>query len=210
MGLAVAVGRLSDLVEHDEEEAEWLREAFASCNELLVANNLPVHNEPQTPLPEASRCAIDGYPYSFLHYLRRVYAHVVQDPSWKLQPVQAGDNPAEDPVAEEVAAQLDSHLLCHSDAEGYYLPIDFSDVLFDEAVPGMMLGSSYQLMRELTAIASNMEIKLNNGQLDDSEAERLNDEVENEGPFWIEKCVWLSLFEATRLSLKYKAAVCFT
>jgi hypothetical protein len=31
----------------------------------------------------------------------------------------------------------------------------------------------------------------------------------SEGPFWTELAVWISLFEAARLSIKHKTAICF-
>jgi len=212
VGLAVTVGMLSDLLQHDEEGAKWLRGSFATCNELLLANGLPVHSEPEISFPEVSRCTIHGYPYSFIHYLRRVYAHVALDPNWQIKPTGDDEDPAEDPIVEEVTDQLESHLLCHSDAEGFYLPVDFVDVLCatDELdVPGGMLCSSFQLMRELTTMAPTLGIKLNGNVLEDSEAGRLNELVEKEAAFWVETCVWLSLFEAARLSLKYKTAIVF-
>lgn len=210
MGLAIAVGMLSDLVENDAEGAEWLREELQSANALLVDQNYPAHVEPETRLPESSRCALDSYPYSFLHYLRRMYAHVARDPNWKPQEVGEGEDPSDDPVLEEETMEMQSHLLCHSDAEGFYFPVDFPEVFFDDDLPGGMLGSSYQLMRELVTLAPYLGIQLKNGELSDAEAERLNEESESEEGFWIEKCVWLSLFEAARLSLKHKTAICFT
>ncbi len=211
MGLAVTVGMLSDLLEHDLEGAEWLQEAIRSANSLLAAHKLPAHVEPNTPIRDASRCSLDSYPYSFLHYLRRIYAHVARDPNWQPQPVKDDEDPAEDPVVEEETMQMQSHLLCHSDAEGFYFPVDFEDVIFDEggSLPGGMLGSTQRLMQELITLAPYLGIKLQDGVLSDSEAARLNEESDAEGPFWIEVCVWLSLFEAARLSLKHKAAICF-
>jgi hypothetical protein len=47
------------------------------------------------------------------------------------------------------------------------------------------------------------------GQLSDSEAEKINAAVEAEAPLWVEKAVWISLFEAARLSIQYGTAVCF-
>jgi hypothetical protein len=212
MGLAVAVGLLSDLHENDPEGAEWLTGAIQAANALLTAQKLPAHVEPTVPFLEASRCSLDSYPYSFLHYLRRIYAHVARDPKWQPQPVKDGQDPAEDPIVEAETMRMQSHLLCHSDAEGFYFPIDFKDVIFDEdgTLPGGMLGSSHRLMHELITVAPCLGIRLQNGELSDSEAARLNEESEAEGPFWIEKCVWLSLFEAARLSVKHKAAICFT
>jgi hypothetical protein len=57
---------------------------------------------------------------------------------------------------------LASHLLCHSDAGGYYVPVDFGDPLFlpEEAeVRGAgMVGSSQGLLAELAGIASPLGI----------------------------------------------------
>lgn len=213
MGLGISVGMLAELLETDPEGAEWLRGALQAANELLAANKLPQHVEPERPLPEASRCGCDSYPYSFLHYLRRIYAHVLHDPHWEPEPLGEDESPTDDPVVEEETNMMSSHLLCHSDAEGFYVPIDFEDVLFDDGgdLPGGMLGSTQRLMEELVAVAPYLEIDLVDGELSDAEASRLDEEAESEeDPFWIEKLVWLSLFEAARLSLKYKTAICFT
>ena len=213
MGLAVEVGRLADLLVNDDPEgAEWLRTSFAHANALLAASGLPAHVEPEIPIPESSRCQIEGYPYSFLRYLRRIYAHVSRDPGWTPREVPEGEDPTDDPVLEDESAEMESHLRCHSDAEGFYFPIDFEEVIFDDGnnLPGGMLGSTQRLMGELVTLAPCLGINLRDGALDDSEAERVNEQTEAEGPFWIEKIVWLSLFEAARLSLKYKSAICFT
>jgi hypothetical protein len=51
---------------------------------------------------------------------------------------------------------------------------------------------------------------LEDGRLSDAEAERLNQETASERGFWIEKMVWLALYESARLSTEYKTAICFT
>ena len=155
MGLAIEVGMLADLVDHDVEGAAWTRESFAKVNEVLQKNGLPVHNEPETLPVIRSRAELAGYPYSFLHYLRRFYACSRVDPDWAPTPVADNDDPSLDPAVEEEMFMMSSHLLCHSDSEGFYMPIDFDDIIFDdvESVPGGMLGSSYRLMEELVEIA---------------------------------------------------------
>jgi hypothetical protein len=111
-----------------------------------------------------------------------------------------------------IAAKRLNHLLCHSDCEGFYLPIEFEEVLIDDhgQIPGGMLGSSFMLQKELVAVAPALGIRLENENLDDAEAERINGGVEAEGPLWIEKAVWLSLYEAARLSIEHKTAICFS
>ena len=57
-------------------------------------------------------------------------------------PVREGEDPSKDSLVED--ARFDFHLLIHSDAEGFYVPVDFKEVLFDEEqqLAGGMLGSS--------------------------------------------------------------------
>jgi hypothetical protein len=48
MGLAVEVGMLADLLDNDEEGAEWLRESLANANAVLTELSLPTHSEPES------------------------------------------------------------------------------------------------------------------------------------------------------------------
>ena len=162
MGLAVGVGVLADLNANDEDGAGWLRERLGKVNRVLADNNLPTHTEPKELPALRSRAPIGSFPYSFLHYLRRFAAHVWAKPGWKPEPFPEDEDPARDPLVTDEMAMLSSHLLCHSDAEGYYVPIDFEDPIFAETdmVPGGMLGSSYGLMRELVAVVPALGVKL--------------------------------------------------
>ncbi|HWP39303.1 MAG TPA: hypothetical protein VNL70_00155 [Tepidisphaeraceae bacterium] len=213
MGLAVVVGIVAQVARADPEAVEHYREEFARINEVLVERGLPEHTEPEELPALANRCSLESYPYSFLHSLRRVYAHRVRDAAWVATPVLEQQEAMNDPLVEEVTMEMTSHLLCHSDAEGYYLPIDFDEILFDEQqdrITGGMLGSSYRLRDELLFVAPALGINVLGKALPDSEADRITSCMEQEGPLWIEKTVWLSLFEAARLSIQHRAAICFT
>src|ERR1700722_10200635 len=98
MGLSVQVGVLADLMENDPEGAEWLREGFAAANKILSEHGLPSHSEPESLPRLKDRCSLNSYPYSFLHYLRRVYARRKEHPSWIAQPLPPGVKPTEDEV----------------------------------------------------------------------------------------------------------------
>jgi hypothetical protein len=213
MGLAVETGMLADLIVNDPEGAEWTRESLAKINEVLTENNLPEHQEPEQLPRMQNRAGLLSYPYSFLHHLRRFYARATNDPDWTPSPMPDGEDPVEDPVLDEEMNKMFSHLLCHSDAEGFYLPIDFHDVILDDEeqdrVPGGLLGSSYRLMEELVRIAPKLGIALDGEQLSDAEADKINKESESEVGLWIEQTVWISLFEAARLSIEHKTAICF-
>jgi hypothetical protein len=177
MSLAVVFGLLADLNANDAEGASRLRAALSKVNGVLAKNALPGHTEPESLPPVHSRASIAGFPYSFLHHLRRLAAHVSADPSWKPTPFPESDDPADDPEVADQFALFQSHLLCHSDCEGFYLPIDFPRPLFadEKRVPGGMLGSSQGLLRELVALAPFLGIKLSRGRLLDTEADRIND-----------------------------------
>lgn len=212
MGLAIEVGVLSYLVEHDAEGAEWVAEELGKINEALKTGGLPTHSEPKTLPPLKSRCSTDSYPYSFLHFLRRVVARRLNDPGWLATPVVDGEDPADDPIVGRELQTMRSHVICHSDAEGYYLPIDFDEVVFveDESVPGGgIVGSSQRVLEELITVAPALGIVLNGSQLSDAEAQRIDAETD-EAPLFVERLVWLSLFEAARLSVEHRTAIRFS
>jgi hypothetical protein len=211
MGLGVSVGALAWLKTADAEGYEWHSRQLAIVNTVLLAHNLALHHEPDELPVLQSRATLDGFPYSFLHYLRRVYANVSQNPNWVPIEVTDDADPVDDPAIDyELSVRMISHLVCHSDAEGYYVPVDFADVLYDDQLAGGMLGSTQTLMRELASIAPTLGITLTaSGELADAEAERINNVTDDDGPWYRELTVWLTLYEACRLSIQHKTAISF-
>jgi hypothetical protein len=211
MGLAVCIGNLAECIKDDEEWADDVREELQRVNALLEANGIEPFDEPEE-LPELqSRCPINGYPYSFLHYLRRVAAIRANEPDFVAQPLEKGMEP-DSPWIEVEAQKNLNHLICHSDAEGYYVPRAFKPVLIDESgeIPGAYVGSSYTLHDELVAVAPALKISLSGKELSDSEAQRISELIESESALWIEHLVWLDLFEASRLSIQHGTAIVFS
>ena len=210
MGLSVEVGLLAELMEEDPEGAEWLRESFAAVNKVLARENLPLHHEPETLPPMSNRCPLSGYPYSFLHYLRRAYACRKADKAWVAHALPPSEEPTDDPDLRAEYARGESHLLMHSDAEGFYVPVDFESVLYDqgEGVPGEAIGSSYRLLDELLFVAPAIGIFPDGRNLSDEQANEIA-ALTDKDELHIEKLVWLSLFEAARLSIEHGTAICF-
>jgi hypothetical protein len=210
MGLSISVGYLDDMERNDAEGAAWFKESLEQLNRALQEHDLKPHLEPERLEAVSSRSDCSGFPYSFLHYLRRVYAHVKRNPVWRAEALEVGQDPTEDCVLDEEMFMFDSHLLNHADHGGYYVPQVFEDVIYDDAVPGTMIGSSQQLLRELIQTAPALGIVLQNGELSDSEAARINQVGETDTGLHRENIVWIALYEAARLSIKHNTLIVFS
>lgn len=207
MGLAVGIGVLADLVIHDSEGAEWTRRSIASLNAVLQRNGHPEHREPESfPQPLFGLMhSCTSFPYSFIHYLRRAFAHVREGLA---VPDDDELRPEHESVVEEASTMFDSHLLCHSDCEGLYVPIELGDPIFDDDVPGTMLGSSQALLLELLEVAPHIGVTLEDGRLTPACEVELR-AIEDSGPLWRERLVWYTLFEAATLSIEHKTLIVF-
>lgn len=213
MGLAVSVGNLAWFLKRGYgEDAEHFRHDLREVNRVLAANGLPAHIEPEVLPRLKDRSRLCGLPYSWLHYLRRAVAFARQAPD-EFRPLAAGDDPTTDSrVDREIFVMMDSHLICHSDCEGYYVPIDFPDPLYDDRggkLPGGILGSSQQAMRELLLTAPLLGIRAPEGVLADEGAAEIANEPERANPYWIERKVWLELFDRLSYGIEHKSAVSF-
>ncbi|WP_225724595.1 MULTISPECIES: hypothetical protein [unclassified Nocardia] len=208
MGLAIGTHELADLLDEYPEGVEEYRADLDAINLLLAGEGLPRHDEPRVHGPVKPRGHMDSFPYSYLHYLRRAYAHAYRNPDRPLTPVADGKKPMDDPVVEMLEDLFESHLICHSDAEGYYVPIDFEEVLADEDLTGGMVGSSVALLRELIFVAPYLGIELQDGELTDATAAAVN-ETPVDHPLERERIVWLALFENARVSVANGTMITF-
>src|SRR5262245_47500895 len=124
MGLVVSVGRLADLRVHDPEGAEMLANEFHAVNRVLASNGLPSHTEPEFLPPIGDRVPLgSSMPYDWLHYLRRAVAYAMR-PEERFRPLRGSEDPDEDSVYQDVLFSCESHIICHSDCEGFDVPID--------------------------------------------------------------------------------------
>ena len=196
---------------HDAEGAEWIQKNVALVNQFLAEEGLPAHVEPREFGPAKKRLHVSSFPYSFLHYLRRAFARLSEGAP--VTPVPEGEDPTDDSYLDDAASMMDSHLLCHSDCEGYYVPIDFAEPIFDvedRGLPGGMMGSSQGLMKELIQVAPAIGIELQKGELSDGEAAKIAAENDESKPFYIERLVWLALYENARVSIANKTLLVFS
>jgi hypothetical protein len=209
MGLAIAVGNPcigSDGTVYDSEGVADFRRQFAVLRDALAAEGITGWSEPDLPPPPQGT----SFPYGWLHYLRRAYALV-----WDKQevtPVRNRDDLERAAgIVEDATMMLSSHLLCHSDAQGYYVPVRFDDPVFlsDDLPGGGMVGSSYALLDELMRVAPAIGITpAEDGTIADEESIRSADRTG--APFAIEQTVWLALYDACRASIRYGSAIVFS
>jgi hypothetical protein len=211
MGLAIEVGILSDLVGAAEDEIADVRAELDGLSAALAAEGV-VWSEPEGVLVPPTRADVASFPYSWLHYLRRVLALVTT--RQVVTPVDGSDAVDRDRQrVDDVTMMYSSHLLCHSDCEGYYVPVAFATPLFlpedSGVVGGGMVGSSQGLLAELRWCAPAIGIELAADQsLSDAEAQRLA-ELPDTADFAIESTVWLALHEACEASIASGCAIVF-
>jgi len=213
MGLAINIAFKADMKQNDAEGYQWAKEMFATTNRFLESEGEGTWTEPEVCNP-TTRPYVGSFPYSFLHYLRRAYSYACEFPDTKKAP--SGELSSRDEsIIDDASSMMSSHLLCHSDAEGLYVPVNFEDPLFDTdemGVPGGgMLGSSQGLLKELREVAAFLEIELTEAGLPDHEAKRLYDiSCEDGHEYFREYCVFLALWEAANASVKHNTAIVFS
>jgi len=170
---------------------------------------LPLHHEPEQVPKLPYRGHLIGMGYSGLHYLRRAVAFARQAPE-EFCPLPEGEDVTSDlRVDEELFVRMDSHLICHSDCEGFYVPIDFPIPVYNDDLPGGCLGSSQRALAEILLAAPLLGIPLEGEKLADEVAASIVQETEDSHPYAIERQVWFTLHECLRHSIEYKCAVVF-
>jgi len=183
MNLTITVGILADRIRHNPGEVEHLRHKLTTASEAMVAANHPAHVEPENceVLRRVARAEF-GW-----QALREAAGYIWQNqliPRWPMLDGLDADK-SEDlfqaaiaaeevvkpslwqrlsgKVPEPVAPPPFMHLSLHSDVDGYYLPVDFNDLVwpavYEEETAGIWpIGSVQQLLQELATLGRGLEI----------------------------------------------------
>ncbi|MDB5706751.1 MAG: hypothetical protein JWN66_3867 [Sphingomonas bacterium] len=241
MGLTLGVGWLARAAREDDlEDFAFFRQPYDALNMILAEAGLPPHDEP-LDIPEDHLFEAQMWGYGGLHAIRRLAAY------WAIErrlppPGARYEDFSKDPMTErlnQMLLQWDDgrqkkgvfsrifqsrnekpafqHLLWHSDAEGFYLPRPFDDVLFDTAAVqrdgvGGMIGSAVKLREECLILAEAIALPLDL----DIESDELVEAAENpasSGKPWqiygIEAFGLARLISATEQALLLNAALIF-
>jgi hypothetical protein len=226
LGLALCVGVPSEIRESDPEYVAYFEQQVEVINGVLESFGLPPHREPFDVEDERTfECDMIGF--SGLHYLRRVAAHLALG---KELPPPGDDGAASDPVLSDYYRIFDAnfargessgipfqHLIVHGDAEGYYLPVEFDDVIIPDAsleIAGGMLGSSHALLRECRELAQTLELPEDLSLEDERVWQAVDKQGEREGEakweeYGVESYTCLALIKACEASVETGAAVVF-
>ena len=224
MGLVICVGFAAGGEEADSEYREYFEQQLEAINGVLESFGLPEHREP-LDIEDERTVEFEMYGYSGLHYLRRLAAHLAL--KGELPP--PGDDAAEsDPVLNDyyrifeasftqgrAAGMPFQHLIVHGDAEGYYLPVEFEDVLIPDAsleIEGGMLGSSHALLRECRELASALELPEDLSPDDEQVWSAADTQGEGEMKwerYGVESITCLNLIRACEASVETGAAIVF-
>jgi hypothetical protein len=184
MGLTLAVGLYAQNLAADEDGEEFLNEPFIQLNEVLAENGVAPHIEPRA-IPHDEYFEAGMWGYNGVHALRRLAAHLSINGQLP-EPAEYGaysDDPVytefnrtherylESPLSEgfmglfrkKIASPPYQHLIMHSDAEGFYVPQSFEEVIVDWTQPqrpglGMMIGSSAKLLEECEELAKSLDL----------------------------------------------------
>jgi hypothetical protein len=125
-----------------EDELPGVREQLTQVDAVLAARGLG-----RSPAcgPEVFR---EDLPTVALHALRVAYARWAQGvPLGGFTP-PLGDARDQE-LVDDLRSDLENHLLCHSDREGWYLPIDLVTPVIHRSLPGAAVGSVVRLRYEL-------------------------------------------------------------
>jgi hypothetical protein len=226
MGLALEVGMLADLKAADEEGYQHFADQFSRLNAVLEAQDIGQHVEPKA-LDGLFSCSMFGY--TGLHFLRRIGMYAALGRG--LPPPGTRDSYMAREAGEDYFLRYYSgenlafqHLIVHSDAEGFYIPLDFKRVVEAPEITGGYVGSTQRLQAECRELAAALEIPAGL----EPESDELFEAVDRQfngpetgddanaaqpAPRWksyaIETYTCLQLLAACEASLKSKAAIVF-
>lgn len=228
MGLGITVGMLSDLKRNDPEGAQYFRSQFEEMRAILKSLGLPRYVEPED-LPDSQVQSYAMFGYSGLHTLRRLAAHVM---TGRPLPEPGGRDSAQDPILSAIYSGEDplsllagpkpvgcpwfAHLLEHSDAEGYYLPVNFDEVIHapeNSEVAGGAIGSSYRLLEETEYLMNLIGVPLDLDPEDDLFWDASSNEGERKSGwqrYGIESFTCSRLYHAARHSIEVTSALVFS
>jgi hypothetical protein len=215
VSLTISVVYLAQMLHWDDPEpAKRFQAEIDTINHVLNKRKLDLIHEPKhwntTMNP---RIVQMSFPTDGLHQLREFYACIAAQMDFT-PPFNADQLEIIRDSIRAATDSLENHLIGHSDNAGYYIPVDFDELLFvpeASVAGGGIVGSSYKLMRELIWIAQPLGITLKENILTDEELEATKKATSSPSRdlLYMEKRVWLALYESARVSIATGSTMVF-
>src|SRR4051794_37324345 len=117
MGLALSLTdfTMNTEIDDDERYQKFLARQLKDINRLLKGQKLPLYKAPKEVPKFKNRAHCQGFPYSWIHYLRRALAHARQQPKKQFKPLKNNAEAMDDPLIDnELSIYMNCHLICHS------------------------------------------------------------------------------------------------
>jgi hypothetical protein len=224
VGLTLYVGLSPEIREGDPEFVEHFEQQFEVVNDVLESFGLPGHEEPfDIEARRTFECGMYGY-FGF-YSLQRLAAHLAL--KGELPPPAERDD-EDDPVLQDYCRIFDAsfaqgkasgmpfqHLIVHADGEGFYLPVEFEDVLIPDAsleIDGGEIGSAHKLLTECGELARALEIPDGLSVEDEAVSAALRSQGEGDAMwerYGVESYTCLALMRACEVSIETGAAIIF-
>lgn len=212
MGLGISVGLLCDQARNDPEGYEHYRTAFEHLTNALAPEGVDWH-EPQTIHNAGDEHDFSAsFPYRYVSHLRRIYTlTLLGEPVTPAASISEAQYESDQEQVTDEMTMFASHLLCHADDAGYYIPVDFPDPLFlpqQAKIPGGgMVGSTQQLLAELMGFAPAIGIHLDErGEIQQTQAAESAGDADAFEP---EPYAWSQMYQACRASIASGHAIVF-
>jgi hypothetical protein len=171
MSVVITVGWLDEMRRFNEEGFADYRAFFQDVSAMLAKRNL-AFVEPENLGGRGWGWQV--FPPNGIAYLQRLAVYLWQKEEWPAPGTEDMGNPLED---EEIDLELEdcyieetepnskgqrfNHLVCHPCREGFWLPVDFDEIIFEEIQGGReQFGSSIRLEREVMEIVRLLELPL--------------------------------------------------
>jgi hypothetical protein len=168
MSVSITVGWLDEMRRCDEDGFARYQAFFVDVAKMLSAKGLPGYVEPENLAGQG--CGWQVFPPNGIAHLQRLAVYLWQKEKWPTPGTEDMGNPFadeeiefayEDCYTDETGAnskgQRFNHLVCHSCRDGYWLPVDFDQVI---VAAGVQYGSSVRLLLELEDIAAMLQMPL--------------------------------------------------
>jgi hypothetical protein len=191
VSLGVSIFALAHMKTADAEGEAFLRSSFARINAALARRGLPEHHEPETRTAHGDmlRGTLANMSYATFRTLGRQLVRCRWGGGKNYDPRTAREE-------EKARVRLASHLFCHAENGGFYVPVDFAEPLyasFDEPVlPGGLVGSSQRLLGELAEVGPHLGV-------DPDHPEVASGQHLQEG--------WHTLYTRARVSVEHGTAI---